>query len=150
MRRESRACSCQQRGFVGRLPHIAFTLVSGAIGCWLEPSKTTLTHVILLVGRGSEMVCLSPRTSCVRMSPSLSPRHFAHLVVHYDRYSNPQFFYQEWYRLELERQVGFSSYLLFMSARHPSYLGIIVVFPGRRSNILPRRSFLRVAMRRTA
>lgn len=22
-----------------------------------------------------------------------------------DRYSNPQFFYQEWYRLELERQV---------------------------------------------
>lgn len=23
----------------------------------------------------------------------------------YDRYSNPQFFYQEWYRLELERQV---------------------------------------------
>lgn len=24
-----------------------------------------------------------------------------------NRYSNPQFFYQEWYRLELERQVSY-------------------------------------------
>lgn len=50
----------------------------------------------------------SPPSGRVSVKPPRpeTPLRASSCTLIVDRYSNPQFFYQEWYRLELERQVS--------------------------------------------